>query len=117
MYKTQHTMSRQSRIKRLYSRRMAKKIASATGGTRTALEALALAEAQHVIARQRDKGWKLVTKLETGEGVFVRDDDMVGLHIQLPTALYKKLDEEAAGRETTKRQLVITALERYLHET
>lgn len=110
-------MSRQSRIKRLYSRRMAKKLASATGGLRSALEQLATTEAAHVIARQREKGWKLVTKLETGEGVFVRDDDVVGLHIQLPTALYKKLDEEAAGRETTKRQLVIIALERYLDET
>jgi hypothetical protein len=111
-------MSRQSRIKRLYSRRMAKKIASTTSpSAREALETLALGEAQHVIARQRDKGWKLVTKLDTGEGVFVRDDDVVGLHIQLPTALYKKLDAEATGRETTKRQLVIVALDRYLAET
>jgi hypothetical protein len=110
-------MSRQSRIKRLYSRRLAKKLAGASGQARSELEALAEYESRHEIARQRDKGWKLVTKLETGEGVFVRDDDVVGLHIQLPTALYKRLDAEAAQRETTKRQMVIAALERYLDQT
>jgi hypothetical protein len=110
-------MSRQSRIKRLYSRRLARKLAGATGVTRTELEALAEYESRHEIARQRDKGWKLVTKLETGEGVFVRDDEIVGLHIQLPTALYKRLDTEASRRETTKRQMVIAALERYLDQT
>ena len=110
-------MSRQSRIKRLYSRRLARKLAGATGTTRTELEALAEYESRHEIARQRDKGWTLVTKLETGEGVFVRDDDIVGLHIQLPTARYKRLDTEANRRETTKRQMVIAALERYLDQT
>lgn len=110
-------MSRQSRIKRLYSRRLAKKLASASGAARTDLESLVEYESRHEIARQRDKGWKLVTRLETGEGVFVRDDDIVGLHIQLPSALYKRLDTEANGRETTKRQMVIAALERYLDET
>ena len=79
--------------------------------------ALAEQEERYEIARQRDKGWKLVTRLETGEGVFVRDDDVVGLHIQLPTALYKRLDTECERRETTKRQLVTMALERYLQET
>ncbi len=110
-------MSRQSRIKRLYSRRLAKKLAGAAGAARTELEALAEYESRHEIARQRDKGWKLVTRLETGEGVFVRDDDVVGLHIQLPTALYKRLDAEANQRETTKRQMVIAALERYLDQS
>jgi hypothetical protein len=110
-------MSRQSRIKRLYSRRLARKLATATGAARAELESLAEYESKHEIARQRDKGWKLVTRLETGEGVFVRDDDVVGLHIQLPSALYKRLDSEASGRETTKRQMVIAALERYLDET
>jgi hypothetical protein len=71
-----------------------------------------LDEPRHEIGRQRDKGWKLVTQLDTGEGVFVRDDDVVGLHIQLPSALYKRLDAEASQRETTKRQMVIAALER-----
>ncbi len=110
-------MSRQSRIKRLYSRRLAKKLAGAAGAARTELEALAEYESRHEIARQRDKGWKLVTRLETGEGVFVRDDDVVGLHIQLPTALYQRLDAEANQRETTKRQMVIAALERYLDQS
>ena len=88
-----------------------------TGAPRKELETLAEQEASYEIARQRDKGWKLVTRLETGEGVFVRDDDIVGLHIQLPTALYKRLDAECERRETTKRQLVTMALERYLSET
>ena len=110
-------MSRQSRIKRLYSRRLARKLATATGAAKVELDNLAEYESRHEIARQREKGWKLVTRLETGEGVFVRDDDVVGLHIQLPSALYKRLDSEATGRETTKRQMVISALERYLDQT
>lgn len=110
-------MSRQSRIKRLYSRRLARKLATATAATKGELDSLAEYESKHEIARQREKGWKLVTRLETGEGVFVRDDDVVGLHIQLPSALYKRLDTEAIGRETTKRQMVIAALERYLDQT
>jgi hypothetical protein len=92
-------------------------MASTSGASRAELEALAEQEARYEIARQREKGWKLVTQLETGEGVFVRDDDVVGLHIQLPTALYKRLDAECERRETTKRQLVTMALERYLAET
>ena len=92
-------------------------MASTSGNMRAELEALAEQETRYEVARQRDKGWKLVTRLETGEGVFVRDDDVVGLHIQLPTALYKRLDAECERRETTKRQLVTMALERYLAET
>jgi hypothetical protein len=110
-------MGRHSRIRRLYSRRLSRRLAVATGAARAEIEALAEQEARYEIARQRDKGWKLVTQLETGEGVFVRDDDVVGLHIQLPTALYKRLDAECARRETTKRQIVTMALERYLAET
>jgi hypothetical protein len=96
---------------------LARRLAGAAGAARNELETLAEQEARYEIARQRDKGWKLVTRLETGEGVFVRDDDIVGLHIQLPSALYKRLDAECARRETTKRQLVTMALERYLAET
>jgi hypothetical protein len=110
-------MGRQSRIRRLFSRRLARRLAGTSGPARAELEALAEQEAKYEIARQRDKGWKLVTRLETGEGVFVRDDDVVGLQIQLPTALYKRLDVECARRETTKRQLVTIALERFLAET
>ena len=110
-------MGRQSRIRRLYSRRLARRLAGASGTAKAELDALAEQEARYEIARQRDKGWKLVTRLETGEGVFVRDDDVVGLHIQLPTALYKRLDVECDRRETTKRQIVTMALERFLAET
>jgi hypothetical protein len=110
-------MLRKSRNKRLYPRRLARKLAEAAGAAKAELEALAEYESKHEIARQRDKGWKLVTRLDTGEGVFVRDDDVVGLHIQLPTALYRRLDVEATQRETTKRQMVIAALERYLDQT
>jgi hypothetical protein len=110
-------MGRQSRIRRLYSRRLARRMTGTTGSSKAELEALAEQEARYEIARQRDKGWKLVTRLDTGEGVFVRDDDVVGLHIQLPTALYKRLDVECDRRETTKRQIVTLALEKYLAET
>src|SRR5262245_56055446 len=110
-------MGRHSRIRRLYSRRLARRLVDATGGARVELEELAEQEARYEIARLRDRGWKLVTRLETGEGVFVRDDDIVGLHIQLPTALYKRLDAECAKREMTKRHLVTLALERFFAET
>lgn len=110
-------MGRQSRIRRLYGRRLARRLSTATGAAVAEMQALAEQEAKYEIQRQRDKGWKLVTRLETGEGVFVRDDDVVGLHIQLPTALYRRLDAECGRREITKRQLVTVALERYLAET
>src|SRR3954465_530213 len=110
-------MGRQSRIRRLYGRRLARRLATSSGAVLAEMQALAEQEAKYEIQRQRDKGWKLVTRLETGEAVFVRDDDVVGLHIQLPTALYKRVDAECARREITKRQLVTVALERYLGET
>jgi hypothetical protein len=114
-------MPRQSRIRRLISRRLARRIAAAdASGDETAkvlLERLAHDESRLEILRQADKGWKLATRLDTGEGVFVRDDDVVGLHIQLPGPLYRRLDAESSKRETTKRQMVIVALERYLAET
>jgi hypothetical protein len=91
-------------------------IAGTSGSRRQAMEKKAEEEARYEIERQREKGWKLVTRLETGEGVFVRDDDVVGLHIQLPSALYRRLDVEAHHREVTKRQIVIAALEHYLQE-
>ncbi|MGE0397574.1 MAG: hypothetical protein AB7T06_12710 [Kofleriaceae bacterium] len=106
-------MVRQSRIRRLYGRRLARRMGASTGSAASELAKLAEQEAAYEIARQQAKGWKLVTRLETGEGVFVRDDDVVALHIQLPTALYKRLDQECERREITKRQLVTQALERY----
>jgi hypothetical protein len=110
-------MGRQSRIRRLYSRRLARRLATSSGAAKAEVETLCEEEARYEIQRQREKGWKLVTRLDTGEGVFVRDDDVVGLHIQVPTALYKRLDTECTRREITKRQLVTVALERYLAET
>jgi len=108
---------RQSRIKRLISRRLARRIANADGADKQLLERVADQESRLEIVRQQEKGWRLATRLDTGEGVFVRDDDLVGLHIQLPGALYKRLDAEADKRETTKRNMVIVALERYLAES
>jgi hypothetical protein len=110
-------MGRKSRIRRLYGRRLARRLASSSGAARTELQALAEQEASYEIARLRERGWKLVTRLDSGEGVFVRDDDVVGLHIQLSTALYKRLDVECVRRECSKRQLVTVALERFLGET
>jgi hypothetical protein len=111
-------MGRQSRIRRLYGRRLARRLSGpATGSAAAELLKLAEQEAAYEIARQQQKGWKLVTRLETGEGVFVRDDDVIALHIQLPMALYKRLDQECVRREITKRQLVTQALERYFENT
>ena len=110
-------MGRHSRIRRLYSRRLARRLTEATAATRGELERLAEQEAKLEIAHQTERGWKLVTRLDTGEGVFVRDDEVVGLHIQLPSALYKRLALESTRRETTKRQMVIVALERYFEQS
>lgn len=107
-------MTRQSKIRRLYGRRLARRMETATGAAAAELRTLAEQEASYEIGRQEAKGWKLATRLPTGEGVFVREDDVVALHIQLPTALYKRLDQECGRREITKRQLVTQALERYL---
>ena len=65
----------------------------------------------------RAGGYRPVTRLDSDEGVFVRDDDVVVLHVQLPSALYKRLESECRRRETTKRNLAIAALERYLEGT
>src|SRR5678816_1494635 len=105
-------MIRKSKLRRLYSRRLARRIGSAASlATRNELLGHAEQEATYEIERQHEKGWKLISRLDTGEGVFVRDDDIVGLHIQLPTSLYKRLDAECERREMTKRQLVMMALE------
>lgn len=110
-------MARRSRIKRLYSRKLARRLASARGTTKDELEKFAAREADDAITRMRHKGWKLITQLDTGEGVFVRDEELIGLHIQVPSALYKKLDQECKRRETTKRQLVTVAIEQYLERS
>lgn len=108
---------KQSRIKRLYSKKVAQRLAKlADDAARDELARFADGEAEETIAKMRAKGYRLVTRLEGGEGVFVKDDDMVGLHVQIPSSLYKKLEAECKRRETTKRNLVIAAIERYLGE-
>ena len=107
---------KQSKIKRLIPKKLARQIAAATGSSRSALEAVAEKEAASTVAKMRGKGYHLVTRLESGEGVFVRDDDVVSLHVQLPTSLYRRLHEASRQREATKRDLVTAALEAYLED-
>lgn len=76
---------------------------------------LFLAEAGPAIARMRSKGFELVTCLDTGEGVFVCEADVVSLHIQLPQPLYQRLADECERREASKRSLVVEALEGLLN--
>lgn len=107
-------MAKQSRIKRLYPKKLAKRVTGARGAHRSELQAALKREADDTIKKMRAKGWKLATQLDSGEGVFVREHDVVGLHIQLPSALYKRLDAECRRLEISKRQLVTTAIERHL---
>jgi hypothetical protein len=105
---------KQSKIKRLISKKLANQIAQADERTRLELTALVEQEASPIIQKMKAKGYHLISRLDNGEGVFVREDNVVGLHIQLPSDLYRKLDEECRKREITKRNLVIAALEQYL---
>lgn len=107
-------MAKQSRIKRLYSKKLAKRVAAARGAQRTELRASMQRETDDTIRKMRAKGWKLATELDTGEGVFVREHDVVGLHVQLPSSLYKRLDAECRQRDLSKREVVTKAIELYL---
>ena len=107
-------MLRKSKLRRLYGRRLARQIGDATGKGKAELQAVAEREAALEIQKQSQKGYRLVTRLDTGEGVFVKDEYLSALHIQLPTGLYKQLETECERRELTKRQVVISALEQYL---
>jgi hypothetical protein len=107
---------KQSRIKRLISKKLARRIAGLEGDEQAELAQAADKEALEVIARMRTKGYRLITRLENGEGVFVREDGLVGMHVQLPSSLYKRLEAECRSRETTKRNVIIAALEQYLEE-
>ena len=100
-----------SKIKRLAPKKLLGHLAD---GDRQQFDAALRKHGADTIAKMRAKGYELVTCLETGEGVFVRDETVVGLHIQLPEQLYKRLDEECRRRETTKRRIVVEALEKYL---
>ena len=107
-------MAKQSRIKRLYSKRLAKRFAEAKGAQKAELRVALERESGETVRKMRAKGWKLATELDSGEGVFVREQDVVGLHVQLPVALYRRLDSECRVREISKRELVTAAIEHYL---
>ena len=105
---------KQSRIRRLIPKKLAREIATTRDGrARARLEKAAESESADAIAKMQARGYRLVTRLETGEGVFVRDEQVVGLHVQLPSALYRKLDAECRRREVSKRRLVCEALEQH----
>jgi len=105
---------KQSRIKKLIPKKLARRLARADADSREEIEALVDRESAAVVAKMKAKGYRLVTRLDSGEGIFVRDDDVVSLHVQLPTALYRRLEAACKERETTKRDIVIGALEAYL---
>jgi hypothetical protein len=100
----------------LYPKKLARRLAGADGHERDKLTRQAEGEAEEVIARMGSRGYKLLTRLETGEGVFVREDGLVGMHVQLPSSLYKRLEATCRNREATKRSVIIAALEQYLTE-
>jgi hypothetical protein len=105
---------KQSRLKRLIPKKLARQLAAAGGDHAPAeLRALVERESADAIAKMRAKGYKLVSRLESGEGVFVREDDVVALHVQLPRSLYRRLDAECSNREVSKKRIVVEALERY----
>jgi hypothetical protein len=105
---------KKSRIRRLIPKKLARQIARSSGSRRSDLEAVAERESAVTIAKMQRKGFELVTRLESGEGVFVREDDKVSLHVQLPRKLYDRLGAAAGEGERSKRDVVITALEKYL---
>lgn len=107
-------MLRKSKLRRLYGRRLARQILETSGKSKAELQAVAEREAALEIQKQSQKGYRLVTRLDTGEGVFVKDEQLEALHIQIPTAMYKQLQLECERQDLTKRQVVMAALEQYL---
>ena len=103
-----------SKIKRLVPRKRARQLALSGDGGAEALRQDIEREAADTIAKMTSRGYRLVACLESGEGVFAREDNVVGLHIQLPVELYRKLDATCRERGQTKRGVVIAALESYL---
>lgn len=104
---------KQSQIKRLIPKKQAAALVREDADS-DALRAAMQRDGATTIAKMRGKGFELVTCLDTGEGVFVREHKVVGLHVQLPTPLYKKLEREVKSRGISKRELVVDALEKYL---
>jgi hypothetical protein len=105
---------KQSKIKKLTTKKSMERYARHAHADGDHLERFLRREGAATIAKMRAKGYDLVSCLATGEGVFVREDHVVGLHIQLPAALYRRLDRECRQQGVTKRSFVVTALERSL---
>lgn len=105
---------KQSRIKQLIPKPLAKRVKDAGDPLPPELQALVDAEGAEVISKMESRGFKLVGRLGDGEGVFVRDTEMMALHVQLPRSLYQAINDEAQRSEMTKRRVVIAALEEYL---
>ena len=105
---------KQSRVKRLIPKPLAKRIRDAGDPLPPELQAVVDAESAEVIAKMETRGFKLVGRLGDGEGVFVRDTEMMALHVHVPRELYQALAEEARRSEVPKRRVVMAALEEYL---
>lgn len=100
-----------SKVKKLVPKKLAEQLADKHAGQPDALHEALRRHGADTIGKMRKKGYELITCLESGEAVFTRDEQIVGLHIQLPEPLYERLSRECARRGTTKRKLVIDALE------
>lgn len=107
---------KQSRIKRLIPRTLAQRVEEAGTPTPPELQAVVDAESASIIARMESQGFALVGRVGEGdgEGVFVRNTEMVALHVHIPQSLYNVLADEASRSEMPKRRIVIAALEEYL---
>ena len=102
-----------SKIKRLIPRKLAREHLLAGKGDGEGLREFVEREAADAVAKMRARGFRLVACLESGEGVFAREEKVVGLHIQLPEPLYRRLNATCRERGLTKRGVVIAALESY----
>ena len=102
---------KKSKIRRLVSKKAARQFVASNVHGEQGLADFMRREAGGTISKMKAKGYEVVTFLESGEGVFVRDEDVVGLHIQLPGPLYDRLCRECTQRGATKRSLVVAALE------
>jgi hypothetical protein len=107
---------KKSKIKRLVSKKRAEQFAARNTRGAEGWRALVETEVADVVTRMAAKGYELVACLDTGEGVFVREQAVVGLHIQLPEPLYRRLDSVCRLREVSKRSVVVEALEAHLKE-
>lgn len=110
---TEETVKK-SKIKRLVPKKVMREFLMTGARTAEDIGVFVRREAGGAIGRMKAKGYELLTCLETGEGVFARDDEVVGLHIQLPSALYDRLNKACARTGRTKRAIVVAALEAHL---